>query len=217
MHVFYLHGFASSPASGKAAGFAARLAAHGLTLHCPDFNEPEFASLTVTRMIGQVEDAIRRLPAGPVALIGSSLGAFVAVLVAAREARDRAVIERLVLLAPALDFGSAGLRELGPDGLARWRNSDRLDVFHYALGKVVPLRYAFHEDAGRHDALSAPLDVPVLIFQGTRDAVVDPAMVERYARGRTNVDLRLVDDDHQLAGSLPVILEAVEGFLGLGR
>jgi len=216
MHVFYLHGFASSPASGKAAGLAARLASHGLTLHCPDFNEPDFATLTVTRMIGQVEDAIRRLPSGPVALVGSSLGAFVAVLVTAREPRDRAVIERLVLLAPALDFGGAGLRELGADGVSRWRESDRLDVFHHALGRVVPLGYAFHEDASRYDALAAPLHVPVLIFQGTRDAVVDPAMVERYARERPNVDLRLVDDEHQLTASLPLILDAAEAFLGLG-
>ncbi|MCK7491545.1 MAG: hypothetical protein MZW92_07495 [Comamonadaceae bacterium] len=54
-HVFYLHGFASSPESTKAAFFAERLRPHGLGLHCPDFNEPDFEHVTVTRMLGQVD------------------------------------------------------------------------------------------------------------------------------------------------------------------
>jgi hypothetical protein len=52
-HVVYLHGFASSPPSGKAQWFARALAAHGITMACPDLNLPEFETLTVTRMIGQ--------------------------------------------------------------------------------------------------------------------------------------------------------------------
>lgn len=36
MHVVYLHGFASSPASTKAAFFAERLRSHGIEVRCPD-------------------------------------------------------------------------------------------------------------------------------------------------------------------------------------
>ena len=32
------------------------------------------------------------------------------------------------------------LRHLGADGLQRWRDTDRLDVFHYGSGKTLPLR-----------------------------------------------------------------------------
>ena len=56
--VFYLHGFVSSPHAGKAQLLGERLAPLGMTLHAPDFNEPAFETLTVTRMIGQVEDAM---------------------------------------------------------------------------------------------------------------------------------------------------------------
>jgi len=214
MHVFYLHGFASSPASTKAARFAERLGARGLTVHVPDFNDPDFSTLTITRMLDQVGRAIDALPPAPVMLVGSSLGAFVAVHAMARRRNDvRRPVARMVLLAPALDFGGNRMRELGPDGIARWRDTDRLDVFHYACGKTMPLKYALYEDAGRYDALSVPIQVPVLAFQGTRDSVVDPAMVERWARGQDLVTLRLVDDDHQLGASLPLILDETDRFL----
>jgi len=214
MHVIYLHGFASSPASTKAARFADRLGARGLTVHVPDLNEPDFSTLTITRMLDQVGRVIDALPPGPLMLVGSSLGAFVAVHAMDRRRHDaRRPVARMILLAPALDFGGNRMRELGPDGIARWRETDRLDVFHYAYEKTVPLGYALYDDAGRYDALSVPIEVPVLAFQGTRDSVVDPAMVERWADGQKLVRLCLVDDDHQLGASLPQILDETDRFL----
>jgi len=68
-HVIYMHGFASSPQSTKAAFLAERLRRHGIELQCPDFNQPDFEHLTVTRMLGQVDEALAALPPGPVALI----------------------------------------------------------------------------------------------------------------------------------------------------
>ena len=222
-HVFYLHGFASSPASSKSAFLAGRLRRHGLDLHCPDFNEPDFETMTVTRMLEQVDRAIAALPPGPVALIGSSLGGFVAYHTAFRHAapRGRAAttahpIDRLVLLAPALDFGKSRLRHLGPDGLGRWRETNRLDVFHYGYGKTMPLEYAFQEDAERYDAFALTVDQPMLVYQGWCDEAVDPSMVERYARTRHNVTLHMMDDDHQMVASVPRILDGIETFFGLG-
>jgi pimeloyl-ACP methyl ester carboxylesterase len=216
MPILYLHGFASSPGSTKASRVAERLRAHGLILHCPDFNEPDFSSLTVTRMIEQSRRAIAELPPEPVTLIGSSLGGFVAVQLAALPAsRPGSHVDRLVLLAPALDFGRSGMAHLDPDGLARWRETDRLDVFHHGFGKVLSIRYALHEDAGRYDGFTLRFEQPTLVYQGRRDQAVDPSMVERFARARPNVTLRMLDDDHQLVASLPEILDDIEVFLGL--
>ena len=116
-HLFYLHGLASSPDSSKARYLARRLSQHQLELHCPDLNEPDFSTLTVTRMLDQVESAVRALPTAPVVLFGSSLGALVAQHLAERGAHGIGPpIDRMVLLSPALEFGTSRTR-LGEDGL----------------------------------------------------------------------------------------------------
>jgi uncharacterized protein len=211
-HVLYLHGFASSAQSTKAAFFRTQLAAHGIDVHTPDFNRPDFSTLTVTRMLGQVHDVIAALPAGPVALIGSSLGAFVAVHAALRES-DR--VDRLVLLAPALDFGGRRMRALGDTGIDDWRRINRLDVFHHGFGRMMGVHFELYADAARYDAVHARLDLPIQVFQGTGDTAVDPVSVERWAADRPNVELHLLDDDHQLRNSLDVIWAESSRFLGL--
>ena len=212
MRVLYLHGFASSAQSSKARFFREKVAAHGVELVTPDFNEPDFSTLTVTRMLAQVRAEID-MASDPVALIGSSLGAFVAVNAAAH-APDR--VDRVILLAPALDFGGNRMRDLGDRGLDEWRRTDTLQVFHYGYGRLVPVHYELYSDATKYDAFNATVEQPVLIFQGARDAAVDPATVERWASARSNVELHLLDDDHQLLSSLEVIWAGSARFLGVG-
>jgi hypothetical protein len=59
--ILYLHGFASSPKSTKVGYFTERLRERGVALVCPDFNAPDFRSLTVTRMLEQLEGEVARL------------------------------------------------------------------------------------------------------------------------------------------------------------
>ena len=221
-HVFYLHGFASSARSTKAVFFAARLRLHGIELHCPDFNQPEFESVTTTRMIGQVDEALAALPPGPVALIGSSLGGFVAYHVAARHAAGRGrartakrPIDRLVLLAPALEFGRTPFGGLSQEDMANWRATDRHEFFHHAENRPRGVRYALYADAQRYDSAACVLDTPALVFQGRRDTVVEPAMVQRFAGSRPSMTLRMLDDDHQLGSSLDLMWRETAAFLGL--
>jgi hypothetical protein len=224
-HVFYLHGFASSGQSKKAAYFAERLRPHGIPLRCPDFNEPDFPSLTMTRMLDRLAIDIATLgppsPAPPslapgrhagVVLIGSSLGAIVAVLTAARMANR---IDRLVLLAPALMFLQDAGRMLGAERMARWQATGTLDLFHHAYGGMRSLSYDFYEDSLQYDAFTADVRQPMLVFQGLRDESVDHRVVEQYAAARPNVHLTLVDDDHQLMASLPRIWSDMAPFLEL--
>jgi pimeloyl-ACP methyl ester carboxylesterase len=203
-HAIYLHGFASSPASSKAAAFGEELSGRDIGFSCPDLNEPSFETLTTTRMVEQTLREVAAAERGPVALIGSSLGGFVAVHAAARDTSKR--IDRLVLLAPAFDFGGNRLQRFGPHSIDEWQRLGALDVFHYAYNEPRRIDYTLYSDAAAWDAFALDLDLPILIIQGRQDDVVDPGMVERWAAGRSNVTLHLVDDGHQLSESMPFLM-----------
>ncbi len=164
-------------------------------------------------MLDQTREAIANAGPGPVALIGSSLGAFVAVHASARDTTG--LVDRLVLLAPAFDFGGNRLRQLGEHGVDEWRRRGSLSVFHYAWNEPRDVSFALYADAARYDAYALGDPKPTLIVQGTRDASVDPESVEQWAKARRNVDLRMVDDEHQLTASMEEIWAETEVFFGL--
>ncbi len=212
----YLHGFASSPQSSKATFFAQRFAAAGIRFLCPDLNQPAFATLTVSRMLQQLEKRISSLPPAEIVLIGSSLGGFVAVEAAARQVGEaRHPIARVILLAPAVELEWDRWSEVGPGGVDRWRKAGGVDVFHYALDRPERLDYAFHEDAVRYHPASRRLTLPMLIFQGRQDESVSPEIVERFAQQQTGATLHMLDDTHQLKNSLDLIWRETARFLAL--
>lgn len=209
--VFYLHGFASSPNSTKVGYFRERFREHDIELRCPDLNEPEFATLTLTRMLDQLGAELAMMP-GPATLIGSSLGGTLAVLAAAKYPGR---VDRVVLLAPAVMFAKPGHHLLPPERVDEWRRRGALPFFHYAYEQPRDLNFTFYEDSLRHDAFNAAFAQPTLIFQGLRDTSVDHRTVEAFARSRANVTLSLLDDDHQLIASLPRMWTDIRAFLAL--
>ncbi|MPZ18931.1 MAG: alpha/beta fold hydrolase [Luteitalea sp.] len=216
MHVLYLHGFASSPSSSKARFFAERLATKGLTLHCPDLNEPDFSTLTVTRMLQATEDAMRRLAPDRVVLIGSSLGALVAWRTAVRLHPDAThPVDRVVLLAPALEFGHDRLG-LTEGELCEWERTGWREVLHHAYGEVRRIHFEIYRDAARYDSEGVDVRVQTLIFQGRRDELVDADAVARFARARkSHVTLHLLEDGHQLLNHMELMWRETSTFLGL--
>ncbi len=205
----YLHGFASSPASGKAQRFAKECAARGIGFSCPDLNDPSFETLTVTRMLEQTKAAIAAGAPGPVTLVGSSLGAFVAVHAAALDTSGR--VSRLVLMAPAFDFGGNRLRQLGEHGIEQWRAEGSLEFFPYAHHQPRRVWFKLYEDAAQYDAFGLRLTQPIQIFQGCHDDTVLPSTVSAWAEGRPNVELTWLDDGHQLAESVEIVVKGVFG------
>jgi pimeloyl-ACP methyl ester carboxylesterase len=210
--VLYLHGFASSAHSSKATFFREKLASRGAVVVVPDLNDPDFSTLTVSRMLQQAAAAAVEIDAGdePVVVIGSSLGGFVAVQLALRHP---ARVHRVVLLAPALDFDGDRLSELGDRGLDAWKASNQLEVFHYGYGRRMPVHYDLYVDSRQYNSFDAALTQPIQVFQGRHDTAVNPATVERWAAVRPNVELHMLDDDHLLHGSLDYIWKQAERFI----
>jgi alpha-beta hydrolase superfamily lysophospholipase len=126
-------------------------------------------------------------------------------------------VDRLVLLAPALDFGANRMRELGEGGLEQWESTDALNVFHFGYGRLIPVHYELYRDAQRFKPRDAAVSVPVQVFQGRRDTAVDPDTVQRWCDARPNTELHMLDDDHQLLGSLDYIWREMDRFLFAGR
>lgn len=216
MRAYYLHGFASSPASSKATFFADRLRGSGIGVDVPDFNLPDFYTLTISRMLRQLEDSIARAPAGPIRLIGSSLGGFLAVEAAARQFhRASHPIDRVVLLAPAVELEWERWTEIVlKGGVDAWRRKGEIEIFHYADDAPRRLGFGFYEDARRYDAAARRLDLPMLIFQGRRDESVSPELVEQFASAQPHATLHMLDDGHQLKDSLEFMWSETSRFLG---
>ncbi len=208
MRFLWVHGFASGPSSSKGRFAKDRLHERGVDLAIPDFNEPSFFDLTVSRMLARIDDLAD--DDQPAILFGSSLGGFAAATWAAmRPERAKA----LVLLAPAFDLAPRWAARMGPQEVAQWRRRGRHAFEHYARGRKEDLSWAFLEDAGRHPSFPLPL-CPTLVIQGTRDEVVDPALAREFVR-RMEGRARLVElaEGHELTADLPALWKRIEGFL----
>jgi len=66
------------------------------------------------------------------------------------------------------------------------------------------------------DAMLLRPPAPTIIIHGIRDAVVPAAVSQGFAAAHPDVQLVLVDDEHQLAGSIEIIVAATRAMaLGL--
>jgi pimeloyl-ACP methyl ester carboxylesterase len=215
VRVIYLHGFASSAQSTKAHYFAERFAEAGVSMVTPDLNAPDFGTLTVTRMIDEVGTVLAQDAPGPVVLIGSSMGGFVAWNAAARlgPILPQHPITHLVLLAPALAFGRNPETDFGPGVVKEWERAGSREFFHYGENAPRQLHYEFYRDALTYPAARAHAHQPTLVFQGLQDDVVAPEGVIEFCRSRPNVTLRLLQDGHQLLAHLDVMWHETRSFL----
>lgn len=206
--LLYLHGFASGPSSHKATFLAERFAARGARLEVPDLTPGDdgFERSSPSSMLAVAE---ARLAAAdrPRAIIGSSLGGYLAAVAASRDPS----IERLVLLAPAFRLFERWSARLGPAELAEWR-ARGLETHHFASGRRRRLGWQFFEDARGWPSLPE-VRVPTLCIAGARDETVPIADVEAFVARTPTARLVAVDDGHELAGSLERIFEEAWAFL----
>jgi pimeloyl-ACP methyl ester carboxylesterase len=218
-HIFFLHGFLSGPDGTKARRFSERLAGYDIALRRPDLNTPDFRHMTITTMIEKVAAEVSACPAGPIYLIGSSLGGFVALHFLDRRPDAARRVEKLALLAPALDFPVRFRRAMAiesPDFEVRWREAGILPMFHHAYDRKMPLGYGFVEDLAHYsDGYDVKLDIPTVIAHGRYDEGVDPQLSIRFAAGRPNVSLHLLESDHQMLDSLSLLWTILRVFFDL--
>jgi pimeloyl-ACP methyl ester carboxylesterase len=203
----YLHGFASSPQSGKAQFLQKQFASLGIALQVPDLNLPSFKAMTLTQILTFLMETYGE---APLRVMGSSLGGFLSLLWAARQP----AVERLLLLAPALGFADRLAQSMGTAALEQWRQQGTFAFHHYGLGGLADLGYEFFRDAQGYSELELRRSLPILILHGTRDDVVPISLSEDFAAARSD-SVRLVsaDADHRLADQDPWLWEYTRSFM----
>jgi pimeloyl-ACP methyl ester carboxylesterase len=203
--ILYLHGFASSPASSKARFFAELLRAAGVAVDIPDLAAGDFEHLTITAQLRVIESAAA---GDSVALMGSSLGGYLAALYAARHPE----VSRVVLLAPAFGFARRWAERMGASVVDAWHANGAVEVFHYGENRQRRLSYALLDDAMAFEDYP-DFRQPALIFHGAQDDVVPAQYSSEFAATHPNARLEVLTSGHELLNVLEHISPKVRDFL----
>jgi len=195
----YLHGFASGPNSSKAQAFKKRFEKLNITFHVPDLQEDDFENLTLSRQIRLVQNIIDRDKLKKFGLIGSSMGGYLASLIA--QTRDS--VKALYLMAPGFNF------------LNRWRETlnlskstqDLIPVFHYRYNKEVLLNTNLFRDAEIWESLPLKRKIPTLIVHGLHDNTVDILESRKFVSAHPGCELKELESDHSLLSCMDWIVE----------
>ncbi len=172
----------------------------------PDLEAGDFFHLTISKQFEVVREVAQG--AGPLMIIGSSLGGYLAALYAA----EHKEIKQVVLLAPAFGFHDLWVERLGPEEIERWRETGNLSVFHYGTGGEADLSYGFLEDAAKYP-LYPDCQAPTLIFHGTHDDLVPLGNSARFVSEHKQARLVQVDSGHELTDVLDEIWNGIQGLL----
>lgn len=204
--VIWLSGYRSDMSGGKAQAVKswAWETGHGAVLF--DYSghgesEGRFEDGTISAWRDDVLTAIDQLSTGPVVLVGSSMGGWMALLAAlARPER----VKGLVLIAPAPDFTEKlmwpGLTPAQQEEVMR----DGITLRPSDYGTPDPITRALIEDGRNWQILDKPIrfDGPVRMLQGMQDPDVPWRHAQSIVDQLTSTDTVLTlikDGDHRLS------------------
>lgn len=208
----YIHGFASGPHAAKGQMLQESFKLAGMHLRLPNLNQPSFDKMTFTDALSELDRMHRVLveQGDDIVvwrLIGSSMGSYLA----ARWAElHPECVDRLLLLSPAFDFPSVIRGMAGESTMREWQAKGTW-ACPGPDGKLSQLHWNFVDDASRHPAEPRVL-CPTLILHGRNDVLVPVGIAEKYANAHEGVDLVVVDDDHGLIKSMPLIIDLISHF-----
>jgi pimeloyl-ACP methyl ester carboxylesterase len=167
----------------------------------------DFFDGTITRWLEESVAVYRHFAKGPQVVIGSSMGGWIALLLARRLAdmKDAPPLAGMVLIAPAVDFTEELMWKKFPDAIKREIEDKGSWLRPSAYGEEpYPITKGLIEDARKHLLLGGMIETgcPVHILQGVKD----PDVPWRHARellarfARDDVVLTLIKDgDHRLS------------------
>lgn len=210
MQYIYFHGFLSGPNSVKGNYLANRFREVGIKLLRPDLNAGDFEHLTLTGQLNRMEKQVDSL-SDDVVLIGSSLGGYLAALLA----ENRRKIQRLILMAPAFDFADRYLAQFPPEKMEEWKQTGYIELFHSHFKENRRLYYGVVEDAKKYRGVSFARRLPVQIFHGIHDESVPYRVSLDYLEDHPEAEIVLFNSNHSLLDKLEEMWRHIRAFLEL--
>ena len=220
--LFWLGGFRSEMTGTKATAIDAYGASYGLGTVRFDYSGHgqsggRFEDGTITRWLAEARAVFDRTVPGKAIVIGSSMGGWIALLLA-EALRETGRVAGLVLIAPAVDMTRALMWD-------RWKKKARdaltkTGVYHQPSGysdEPYPIFKSLIEDGDRHLFGGRLIEVgcPVHILQGALDPEVPRQHAERLVTHLASDDVVLTlikDGDHRL--SRPADIARLNAALG---
>ena len=210
--VFWLGGFMSDMKGTKAQALDAWAEKQGRACLRFDYSGHgesggDFTEGTIGRWLEESVAVFTRFAQGPQVVVGSSMGGWIALLLARgiRQRKGAAPIAGMVLIAPAVDFTEELMWKPFPAAIKREIEEKGvwLRPSEYSEGPY-PITKGLIEDGRRHLLLGGLIETgcPVHILQGVQDPDVPwrhaVELVARFARD--DVVLTLIKDgDHRLS------------------
>ena len=208
INFIYLHGFASGPRSYKAQFFKEKvLSIFNQSVDCPNLNLPSFNKLTLTAQIDFIENECKHKPTF---LIGSSLGAYLALILAQRKIIK---IIALIVMAPAFELIERKVDLMGIEKFDKWKKTNQLEVFHHYEQITKSLSFDFIEDAKQYVFEIKKITQPILLFHGMNDDIVDFKLSQKYLGQYKKLEPYYIDSDHLLIDKLDYIWSKSERFI----
>ena len=221
--VVFLPGFRSDMQGSKAIFLRDHCAARGQAFLRLDYSghgasDGRFEDGTIGQWAADALAVFDALTDGPQILVGSSMGGWIALLIARQRA---ARLAGLVGIAPAPEFTDALLWPALPAEVRQALTRDGIIHLPSQYGEPTPVTRALIEDGKRQSVLSAPIDLPcpVRILQGMADPDVPwrhaLRILETLAQGDARVTL-IKDGDHRLSRpeDLRLLAETLDSLLG---
>jgi len=221
--VVWLSGFNSDMSGTKAMALEAWAAAQGRAFLAFDYfghglSSGAFAEGTITRWREDALAAIDTLTQGPLVLVGSSMGGWIASLVAMARP-DR--VAGMALIAPAADFTEKLMEPSLPPEARSALATDGVWLRPSQYGDPYPISRALLEDGARWSILPGPvpIEAPVRVLQGGEDPDVPWRHALELAQGLKSRDVvfsLVKDGDHRLSRPQDIarLVAAVEELCG---
>ncbi|MEO5971878.1 MAG: alpha/beta hydrolase [Sphingomicrobium sp.] len=216
----YLPGYASDMAGAKALALDAFAGARGLALLRFDYSgtgesEGRFADGTLDRWLDEALLLVDALTAGPLILIGSSMGGWLALHLALRRPQR---VRALVGIAAAPDFTEWGF---AGDDRAELERAGRLERQSPYGGDSQVTTAAFWRSGQALRLLEAPIaiDCPVRLVHGEADGDVPLDVAQRLLGRLRSADVQLnilkggghrLSEPHEIDAILRTVAELVE-------